>query len=94
MRIDLLPLFLLTCAQAGVLPQKPFGSFSKSRNISDSLFNELEELARVVDISYCVGVTGTGIQKPFECASRCHEFPDFELVKVCSLSSFLREQRH
>jgi hypothetical protein len=47
-------------------------------NISNQLFAELEELARVVDISYCVGTSG--IYKPFECASRCDEFPDFELV--------------
>lgn len=47
-------------------------------NISIQLFAELEELARIVDISYCVGTSG--IWKPFECASRCDEFPDFELV--------------
>jgi len=47
-------------------------------NISIHLFAELEELSRVVDISYCVGTTG--ISKPFSCASRCDEFPDFELV--------------
>src|SRR5258708_1639103 len=46
--------------------------------VSIQLFAELEELARVVDISYCVGTSG--IYKPFECASRCDEFPDFELV--------------
>ena len=49
-----------------------------SSNISISLFAELEELARIVDISYCVGTTG--IAKPFSCASRCDEFPAFELV--------------
>ena len=52
--------------------------------ISPQLFNELEELARVVDISYCVGTTG--IQKPFECVSRCHEFESFELVSVSAVS--------
>ncbi|KAG0651180.1 Acetylxylan esterase [Hyphodiscus hymeniophilus] len=49
-----------------------------STNISIELFAELEELARIVDISYCVGTTG--ISKPFSCASRCDEFPAFELV--------------
>jgi pimeloyl-ACP methyl ester carboxylesterase len=49
-----------------------------SSNISLTLFAELEELSRVVDISYCVGTTG--ISKPFSCASRCNEFPSFELV--------------
>jgi hypothetical protein len=47
-------------------------------NVSIELFAELEELARIVDISYCVGTTG--ISKPFQCASRCDEFPEFELV--------------
>lgn len=51
-------------------------------NISVELFNDLEELSRIVDISYCVGLTGTGIQKPFLCASRCQDFEDFELVTV------------
>lgn len=52
-------------------------------NISRSLFESLEELARIVDISYCVG--SSGIQKPFSCLSRCKEFEGFELVTVCSL---------
>jgi hypothetical protein len=43
-----------------------------------SLFASLEELSRIVDISYCVGTTG--ISSPFTCGSRCDEFPDFELV--------------
>lgn len=46
-------------------------------NISQGLFNDLEELSRIVDISYCVGATGFGITKPFECVSRCSD-PDFE----------------
>lgn len=51
-----------------------------SRNVSQSLFNSLEELARLVDISYCVG--STGIQKPFSCLNRCNDFQGFELVTV------------
>jgi hypothetical protein len=47
-------------------------------NVSLQLFAELEELSRIVDISYCVGTTG--ISKPFQCASRCNQFPNFELV--------------
>ncbi|KAI9670414.1 MAG: hypothetical protein M1817_004457 [Caeruleum heppii] len=49
-----------------------------NRNITVELFAELEELSRIVDISYCVGTTG--IQKPFLCASRCQDFAGFELV--------------
>ena len=56
---------------------------STSENtISVELFDDLEELSRIVDISYCVGITGPGIQKPFLCASRCQDFPSFELVTV------------
>ena len=62
------------------------GSLSEAnRNISFKLFADLEELSRIVDISYCVGTTGTGIQKPFLCASRCQDFPHFELVTVSTL---------
>ena len=52
--------------------------------ISQKLFWELEELARVVDISYCVGTAGLGIHKPFKCASHCsdRDFESFELVTV------------
>jgi hypothetical protein len=53
-----------------------------NRTVSPELFSDLEELARIVDISYCVGLTGSGIYKPFKCLSRCSDFPDFELVKV------------
>lgn len=55
---------------------------SNDTTISTQLFIELEELARIVDISYCVGTAGLGIQKPFQCASRCAEFEHFELVTV------------
>lgn len=56
---------------------------SNDTTVSVDLFRELEELARIVDISYCVGTAGLGISKPFECASRCSEFENFELVRVC-----------
>ena len=53
---------------------------SAGRNVSFELYAELEELSRIVDISYCVGTTG--IQEPFQCASRCQDFVGFELVTV------------
>lgn len=69
-------------------PQIPIISSStttspNSTHISPSLFASLEELARLVDISYCVGgisVPNTGIQPPFTCLSRCSDFPAFELI--------------
>lgn len=50
------------------------------REVSRELFDSLEELARIVDISYCVG--NTGVRKPFECLSRCDEFEGFDLIAV------------
>ncbi|PLB46980.1 extracellular triacylglycerol lipase [Aspergillus steynii IBT 23096] len=48
------------------------------RVVSPTVFAALEELARIVDVSYCVG--STGIQKPFECLSHCDELRGFELI--------------
>ena len=69
------------------LAQNAVHNVSGSKNgnhtiISASLFAELEELARIVDISYCVGTIGLGIQKPFDCPSRCSQFQNFELITV------------
>lgn len=49
--------------------------------ISEELFGSLEELARIVDVAYCVGTTE--VRKPFKCLSHCSEFQGFELVTVC-----------
>ena len=69
-------------------PSQPIPNLNAtSRNVSTALFAELEELSRVVDIAYCVGAAGIGIQKPFTCLGRCAEFPNFELVQVSALSS-------
>lgn len=62
-----------------------------NRTVSAELFTELEELARVIDISYCVGITGFGISKPFSCLSRCSEFPDFELVTAWNTGQLLSD---
>lgn len=65
---------LLSFLYLGVVAQ------TDSNHVSRDLFDSLEELSRLVDISYCVGTTG--VQQPFQCLSRCDEFPDFELVTV------------
>lgn len=62
-----------------------------NRTISAHLFAELEELARIVDIAYCVGMTSWGISKPFKCLSRCSEFPDFELVTTWNTGPLLSD---
>ena len=78
-------LFSLVAGSRAVPTQAPLTSHATNdSSISTELFVELEELARIVDISYCVGTAGLGIQKPFECASRCGEFENFELVTVGS----------
>ncbi|KAI9781983.1 MAG: hypothetical protein M1839_005576 [Geoglossum umbratile] len=69
--------------------QTPLSAPTSSQNISTELFAELEELARLVDISYCVGTTG--IQKPFACASRCAEFKGFGLVKTWNTGPLLSD---
>ncbi|PBP25791.1 hypothetical protein BUE80_DR003216 [Diplocarpon rosae] len=56
---------------------------------SPALFAELEELARIVDIAYCVGTTG--IARPFLCASRCADFPAFELVDTFNTGPLLSD---
>lgn len=84
-------LWLLSLASAtiplvGQQPQVPLSNPNSASNISIELFNDLEELSRIVDIAYCVGTTSLGIQKPFLCASRCQDFKSFELVKVSSMT--------
>lgn len=59
------------------------------RAVSANVFESLEELARLVDISYCVG--STGIQTPFKCLSRCHEFPGFELITTWNTGPLLSD---
>lgn len=53
---------------------------AKATTISVSLFAALERLARLVDISYCIG--NTGVRKPFNCVSRCKDFPNLALVRT------------
>lgn len=50
------------------------------RTVSEALFAELEESARLADIAYCVGTTG--IHNPFGCLSHCEDFKGFELITV------------
>ena len=60
--------------------------------VSWQLFSSLEELSRLVDISYCVSTTG--IQEPFQCLSHCSEFPDLELVTVSYYTYTTRSVAH
>ena len=51
---------------------------ASSMEISVGFFSQLERLARLVDISYCIG--NTGVSEPFNCVSRCNEFPSVTLA--------------
>jgi predicted lipase len=62
-----------------------------NRTVSADLFTELEELARIVDITYCVGLTSLGINKPFSCLSRCKDFPKFELINTWNTGPLLSD---
>jgi len=75
-------LLIFTLSTLGAATQAPL--LASNDTITRELFFELEELARIVDIAYCVGTAGLGIQKPFECASHCgdEDFKNFELVSV------------
>ncbi|PGH34409.1 hypothetical protein GX50_02776 [[Emmonsia] crescens] len=64
-------------------------SSREGRTISKELFSSLEELSRIVDITYCVGTTG--VYKPFTCAGRCHEFEGFELVTTWNTGPLLSD---
>lgn len=82
---------LVTCVPPVQAPlRRPLSEASSNHDVSPEVFADLEESSRIVDIAYCVGLTGTGIQKPFLCASRCQEFANFELVTVGNVSSLVR----
>nr|OQO30153.1 hypothetical protein B0A51_04541 [Rachicladosporium sp. CCFEE 5018] len=85
-------LLLSSAATASIADQAPLlRHASDNTTVSPALFSELEELARIVDISYCVGLTGFGISKPFSCLGRCSEFPSFDLVTTWNTGQLLRD---
>lgn len=93
-RYTALLLFAIATAILGRPQQLPLDAPSVSKatsNITVDLFNDLEELSRIVDIAYCVGTAGLGIQKPFQCASRCEDFKHFELVKTWNTGPLLSD---
>ncbi|KAK4546205.1 hypothetical protein LTR36_002342 [Oleoguttula mirabilis] len=83
-------LCFLGAASAATI-QAPLSPAGNGRSISVALFSELEELARIVDISYCVGLTSLGIIKPFTCLSRCSDFPKFELITAWNTGPLLSD---
>lgn len=67
---------LILASQSQPPTQQPLEAHHKS--ISNHFFAALERLSRLVDIAYCVGTTG--LTRPFDCASRCKDFPTLQLV--------------
>ncbi|KAI7283866.1 extracellular lipase [Hortaea werneckii] len=65
----------------------PHSSHDHPRKVSAPLFSELEELARIVDITYC----SPAIAKPFTCLSRCEDFPQFELITTWDTGPLLSD---
>ncbi|KAH6604661.1 triacylglycerol lipase [Trichoderma cornu-damae] len=80
--------FLAEAASIGH-QQEPLGTKepASASSIPVSLFASLERLARLVDVSYCLGTSG--IRKPFECISRCNEFPNLTLATTWSTGILL-----
>lgn len=58
-------------------------------SVSPSLFTDIERLARLVDITYCVGTSG--IYRPFTCASRCKDFPNLRLASTWNTGMLLSD---
>lgn len=52
----------------------------RSNGISQELFKDLNDLAKIVDVTNCLQ-TPEGISYPFECNSFCREFPGLKLLK-------------
>ena len=72
--------------------QHPLGSpppGPSPKTVSLPFFASLERLARLVDITYCVGTSG--ISKPFSCASRCNDFPTLHLERTWNTGILLSD---
>ena len=61
----ILPIFVAS-AIGTQIPLLPQTNECSNVTISRPLFNELDELARIVDITYCVGTPAPGIRKPLD----------------------------
>ncbi|KAI5466606.1 Alpha/Beta hydrolase protein [Mariannaea sp. PMI_226] len=90
--------FLLTLGALGLAleqAQQPVGSNDVRKSpptagaISTPFFATLERLARLVDITYCIGTTG--VSKPFECVSRCNDFPNLSLVTTWNTGALMSD---
>lgn len=81
----LLSLILLAPALAEPIPATHHGqerlagdNSTDDKGVSIAFFSSLERMSRLVDVAYCVGTSG--VSKPFNCISRCKDFPSLRLV--------------
>lgn len=58
-------------------------------SVSHGFFSDIERLARLVDITYCVGTSG--VYQPFSCASRCKDFPNLHLASTWNTGPLLSD---
>ncbi|KAG4266023.1 triacylglycerol lipase [Fusarium proliferatum] len=94
MRTLTLQLVLITSCLAlsnpfSILRHSSNGPCIKPYGISVPLFATLERLSRLVDIAYCIGTTG--VRKPFDCVSRCSEFPSLDLINTWNTGPLLSD---
>lgn len=91
MRRFLVPLLGLLAGATPTDPQQPLvdGNKAEPPSISVDLFRSLERTSRIVDITYCVGTSG--VSRPFSCASRCNDFPSFNLVTTWNTGVLLSD---
>ncbi|KAK4561207.1 hypothetical protein LTR86_005162 [Recurvomyces mirabilis] len=76
-------------AYAASVEQAVLLQHDNGRTVSPALFLDLEEAARLADITYCIGTAGLGVAKPFQCLSRCSDFPAFELLTTWNTGPWL-----
>ncbi|KAF5245418.1 hypothetical protein FAUST_1793 [Fusarium austroamericanum] len=81
----------LALSNPGSSSQKhsPNPSAPSPKGISVPFFATLERLSRLVDIAYCIGTTG--VRKPFNCVSRCNDFPSLSLINAWNTGPLLSD---
>lgn len=67
----------------------PLSQQQDGGGVSLPFFASLERMARLVDITYCVGTTG--VSKPFSCVSRCKDFPSLRLERTWNTGLLLSD---
>ncbi|RAL08681.1 lipase family protein [Aspergillus homomorphus CBS 101889] len=80
---------VLIARNASFVPVERILPDEVQRSIPWELFDALNQLARVVDVSYCVG--STGLRRPFECLSHCADLEGFELITAWNTGPFLSD---